>query len=340
MDEWIVDDLLVSLGIDFKEDQQGRIDGAGGSVEVMCQGTSIYGIITLSQSAGRGFDDSPSKDDPLRSGQTDPIAAGKRVAVAADAAGSLDVLQVSVSAAMAQFVASFSHDISQPIHVVQNAFSIFELRRDAGTLTPETTQTCLSMLDSGVEKLNASLRLMKNTVHEWSTDFRDIDLVSTLYQVVGEVAAAKMATITLESIDPQVIVRADVAQLRGLIASVVWLMDRNRTDSNTEARLRVSMEQSSDRAIIRISASQGFHLPNALLSEHPQGPLSSGLWESALAIASANDIQLETIPAPHRASDEAADSVAACTGVTLGVPLATNDQPPSEHRRLARRLWS
>ncbi|MGB7346655.1 MAG: hypothetical protein WBD20_20705 [Pirellulaceae bacterium] len=235
----------------------------------------------------------------------------------------------SNSAAMAHWTASIAHELSQPIHVMQNAVSIIEMRRSAGTDTAEAIKPCLDLLQDASTKAAATIATLKEAVSPWLSKLAKCDLVVAIDDLVANFNTTLDSWIEFERPDCPIDVKVDRAQFDVLLAGLLIIFRKCSPDSTLPPKITIRFDQAN--ATLELLMPAEFALHTELFSVPSKDLLSSVTLESCRAIASANNIGFKVMPSDSDPS--------ACMGFQLSLPPHESEVPDSISRRFARRLW-
>ncbi|TWU51610.1 sensor histidine kinase [Rubripirellula reticaptiva] len=233
------------------------------------------------------------------------------------------------SAAMAQWTASISHELSQPIHVIQNAVSIIEMRRNAGTDTAEAIKPCLDLLQDASASASETIATLKEAVSPWFSNLKKWDLVVLIEDFVSKFNATLDSWIEFQRPDAPFHVMIDRVQFDVLLASLLVIF--RTSNPNQELSPKVTIEFDADKSRLELRVETDFALQTQLFGVSSKQIRSSVTLESCKAIASANSIVFKVL--------SPSDNPSACIGFQLSMQPHGTGQSQTLSRRFARRLW-
>ncbi|GAA5505126.1 hypothetical protein [Novipirellula caenicola] len=181
------------------------------------------------------------------------------------------------SMAVAHWLKTFIHQISQPLHVNQNTADIMQIEAEQNKIDSQTVQPRLERLQFAGNLLRECLSDLRKQIQLMSIAFSQVNVHELLSRVVAEFNSRHGTTLNLQlaSAEDNIIVHGNAALLSEAFASILELTwDFNQAAhvpaerSAFESLLSVSM--SNDDGLIQINIGGGLPSQDSLaFVDHP-----------------------------------------------------------------------
>ena len=252
----------------------------------------------------------------------------------------------SRSAAIAYWSSSFIHEISQPIHVVQNMSDILELHQDNGTLTSSPAKNSLAIMQVASQSASNCIADLKRQLIEWESQQQKVDLCDIVKQTLVAAEASLSPTLRIQTAycSQSVEVTCDALQLQVVLVNLLSvcmhaftsLRDRGAAgDAAVLPLVSLDVRLDGQHGQIEISSDSPILLPPPILSASPAELLPSSTWGSCLSIVHANGGELVQRICPVENGQDAEYVF----GFVIRFPLSTRPIDDFKIRRMVRKIW-